>query len=151
MVNGYALLVWSDFATRWRNLRAEVERLREKDPVGYVRSAAAKFLAAVRDAVLRDIPADPGHERFRQGNTMGAEYSHWRRIRFFGRFRLFFRYSSQHRIIVYAWLNDEGTLRQRGARTDPYVVFRKMLEAGRPPDDWDALLRACRQWTDQDG
>ncbi|MGQ0815981.1 MAG: type II toxin-antitoxin system YhaV family toxin [Gemmatimonadota bacterium] len=38
------------------------------------------------------------------------------------------------------------TLRKRGARTDPYVVFRRTLEAGAPPDDWDALIAACRTW-----
>ncbi len=150
VVNGYALMVWSAFATRWRELRAEVERLRANDPEGYRRAPAAKLLAAVRDGVLRDIPANPGHDGYRQGNTMGAEHSHWRRASFFERFRLFFRYSSTHRVIVYAWLNDERTLRKSGARTDPYVVFRKMLEAGRPPDDWDALLRAYREWTDKD-
>jgi toxin YhaV len=150
VVNDYRLLVWSDFGTRWRNLRAEVERLRARDPEGYRRSPAAKLLAAVRDAVLHEIPANPGHARYRQGNTVGEAYSHWRRTSFFERFRLSFRYSSKHQIIVYAWLNDDRTLRKRGARTDPYVVFRKMLERGRPPDDWDALVRACREWTDQD-
>lgn len=33
---------------------------------------------------------------------------------------------------------------------DPYVVFRKMLERGRPPDEWDALLRACHEWSHED-
>jgi toxin YhaV len=86
----------------------------------------------------------------RQGRTVGDACKHWRRDKFFQRFRLFFRYSSDPAIIAYAWLNDEGTLRKRGARTDPYVVFRAMLERGRPPDDWNALVRACLAWTDAD-
>jgi toxin YhaV len=61
-----------------------------------------------------------------------------------GRFRLFFRYDSRSRLIVYAWVNDERTLRQRGAKTDPYEVFRRMLAAGNPPNDWAALLKAAR-------
>jgi toxin YhaV len=150
VVNGWRLMVWSEFAERWHALRAEVERLRQRDPGGYRKTAAAKLLAAVRDAVLRDIPADPGAERYRQGITVGGGYAHWRRDMFFQRFRLFFRYSSRHRIIVYAWLNDENTLRKRGARTDPYFVFRKLLERGTPPDDWDSLIAACRDWTGVD-
>lgn len=148
VVNGWRLFVWPEFAERWRALRADVERLRQNKPHEYRNAPAAKLLAAVGDAVLRDIPADPGAERYRQGKTMGAEYTHWRKDSFFERFRLFFRYSSQAKIIVYAWLNDEKTLRKRGARTDPYAVFRSMLERGQPPDDWDALLRACREWTE---
>lgn len=104
----------------------------------------------MKDAVLRDIPADPGAKRYRQGKTVGEEYTHWRRATFFARFRLFFRFSSRYKIIVYTWLNDENTLRKRGARTDPYVVFRKMIERKRPPDDWDALVQACREWTADD-
>ena len=150
VVNGWRLLVWPEFADRWRALRAEVERLRRQDPEGYRHAAAAKLLAAVRDAVLRDIPTDPGADRYRQGQTVGEEYGHWRRVTLFARFRLFFRYSSRHRVIVYAWLNDENTLRKRGARTDPYFVFRRMLERGRPPDDWEALLAACHERAEGD-
>jgi toxin YhaV len=149
-VNGWQLFVWPEFAERWRALRVEAERLREKDPQSYRGTPATKLLAALRDAVLRDIPTNPGAERYRQGKTVGVEYTHWRRASFFERFRLFFRYSSRHRIIVYAWLNDENTLRKRGARTDPYVVFRGMLERGQPPDDWEGLIRACSEWKDAD-
>jgi hypothetical protein len=45
----------------------------------------------------------------------GADYRHWFRVKFSGRFRLFFRYSSQHKVIVYAWVNDENTLRKSGS------------------------------------
>ena len=64
-------------------------------------------------------------------------------MRFFQRFRLFFRYHSKARIIVFAWLNDATTLRTGGARNDPYEVFRSMLERGDPPPDWDTLVREC--------
>ncbi len=43
-------------------------------------------------------------------------------------------------MIVYAWVNDEDTLRTYGSRTDAYAVFARVLETGNPPDDWDALL-----------
>lgn len=150
VVNGWRLLVWTAFADRWRDLRGEVERLRIRDPENYRKSADAKLLASLRDSVLRDIPANPGAKRYRQGKTLGTDFTHWRRDKLFDRFRLFFRYSSQHRMIIYTWLNDENTLRKRGARTDTYFVFRKMLERGRPPDDWEALVRASSGWTDEE-
>jgi toxin YhaV len=57
---------------------------------------------------------------------------------------LFFRYDSRAKIIVYAWVNDEKSLRTYGARTDAYAVFSKMLTNGNPPHDWDDLLAACQ-------
>jgi toxin YhaV len=149
-VNGYHLLVWPAFAERWRALKAEVERLRERDPEGYRGAPAAKLLAAVRDATLRDIPRDPGAARYRQGNTLGSEYRYWRRDKFFGRFRLFFRYSTDAASIAYVWLNDESAMRKSGAKTDALAVFRAMLEQGRPPTDWNDLMRECREWTDRE-
>jgi toxin YhaV len=77
----------------------------------------------------------------------GDTYKHWRRDKFFRRFRLFFRYSGSPGLIAYVWLNDESTLRQSGARTDPYLVFRAMLERGRPPADWSELVEECRKWS----
>jgi hypothetical protein len=67
-------------------------------------------------------------------------HRHWRRAKIGRRFRLFFRFDSKTKIIIFAWVNDEHTLRSSGAKTDPYVVFQKMLKSGHPPDDWDALL-----------
>jgi len=150
IVNGYHLLVWPAFAERWRKLKEEVERLRLRDPESYRHAPATRLLAAVRDAALRDIPGDPGADRYRQGNTLGPEHRHWRRDKFFQRFRLFFRYSSDPALVVYVWLNDESTLRKSGARSDAYSVFRAMLEQGRPPTDWEALVRECREWADRD-
>jgi len=60
------------------------------------------------------------------------------------RFRLFFRYDLASKIIVYAWVNDEQTLRSVGSKSDPYAVFSKMLSRGYPPDDWDELVRTSR-------
>jgi toxin YhaV len=37
-------------------------------------------------------------------------------------------------------VNDEGTKRSYQSSDDAYRVFRKMLESGHPPDEWDQLL-----------
>lgn len=130
---------------RWKALRQDAERvLAGLGPEKYRQSPAAKMLAMVASLLFREIPADPGHSQYRQGNTLGASYRHWRRAKFFRRFRLFFRYHSQRKIIVYVWLNDEATLRKAGASTDAYAVFHGMLARGQPPDDFDELVRACQ-------
>jgi toxin YhaV len=134
--------MWAEMADRWTRLRAEVERLRTVDPEGYRRKPATKMLAMLATLMLREIPANPGHPSYRQGRTLGGSYAHWRRAKFFQRYRLFFRYHSERKIIVYVWLNDESKLRQRGARTDAYAVFRRMLESGSPPDSFADLVRA---------
>jgi hypothetical protein len=56
----------------------------------------------------------------------------------------FFRFDSKTDIIIFAWVNDENTLRASGSKTDPYAVFQRMLERGHPPDDWAALKQASR-------
>lgn len=48
-------------------------------------------------------------------------------------------------MIVYAWVNDEDTKRAFERSDDVYRVFRKMLENGHPPDDWDRLLAEAQK------
>lgn len=114
------------------------------DPEGYRRTAQAKLLAVMRKLIFETIPADPARPEYRQGGTLGNARKHWFRAKFGnGRFRLFFRYDSRAKIIIFAWVNDEDTLRTYGAKTDAYRVFKSMLDTGNPPDDWQALLLAA--------
>ncbi|MEQ1536640.1 MAG: type II toxin-antitoxin system YhaV family toxin, partial [Burkholderiaceae bacterium] len=76
--------------------------------------------------------------------TLGAQHKHWFRAKFFQQYRLFFRYHQASKIIVYAWVNDETTLRAYDSKTDAYQVFARMLQSGNPPDDWDALIAAAK-------
>jgi toxin YhaV len=49
---------------------------------------------------------------------------------------------------VFAWVNDEQTLRSSGSKSDPYAVFEKRLNRGNPPDNWAALMAASeKNWT----
>jgi toxin YhaV len=94
--------------------------------------------------VLRTIPSDPAATIYRQGSTLGAGYKHWFRAKFGnGWFRLFFRYDANAKIITFAWINVEATLRTYGAKTDAYKVFKGMLDNGNPPDDWASLHKAA--------
>jgi toxin YhaV len=144
VVDGWTLLFHEAIIGQLRNLATAYERARKADPKGFRSNANVKLFAAVAKLVLEVIPADPGRPEYRQGNTLGEAYRNWFRAKFFGRFRLFFRYDSRARIIVYAWVNDERSLRQRGGRTDPYELFRRTLAAGDPPSEWAELVKRSR-------
>jgi len=122
-----------------------VDRARRKDPTGFVNGRDAKMLAAVLRLAFEDIPADPRHKRFEQGETLGAAHKHWRRAKFYQQYRLFFRFSAAAKVIVLVWVNDEQTKRAYGSRTDAYATFAKMLKSGHPPDDWEALLASATE------
>ena len=140
--HGWNLLVHECLLEQLRKLEAAVARAQAQDPKGFESNANVKLLDALTTLILEVVPSDPNRDEYRQGNTMGPAFRHWRRAKIGRRFRLFFRFDSKTKIIIFAWVNDEHTLRSSGAKTDPYVVFQKMLKSGHPPDDWDALL-AC--------
>jgi len=118
-----------------------VEGLERQHSQSYRNHPKTKLLKRTLDLILVEIPQDPNASEFQLGDTLGLAYRHWRRAKFLGRFRLFFRFSSAHKAIVYAWVNDETTLRKAGAQTDPYAVFARRLKEGNPPDNWDTLFR----------
>lgn len=149
IVNGWTLLFHQAIIGQLRRLAVASGRARRADPKGYRSNANVKLLAALAKLMLEVIPIDPGRPEYRQGNTLGAEYRHWFRAKFLGRFRLFYRYDSRSHLIVYVWVNDERSLRQRGARSDPYEIFRRMLEAGNPPNDWAVLVEEARRQSDE--
>jgi toxin YhaV len=100
-----------------------------------------KLLAHVLDLMFKAIPRDPNAAEYRLGHTLGREHAHWRRGKTGGgRYRLFFRFRSDARLIVFAWINDEQSLRMYGSATDAYLVFADHLARGTPPDDWDTLV-----------
>lgn len=142
-VNGWTLLFHPMMVAQVRSLVDACARVKAAAPNGAPSNANVRVLAAVAKLVLTVIPDDPGKLDYRIGNTMGKAYRHWSRAKFGQRFRLFFRYDSAAKIIVFAWVNDENTLRARGSRNDPYEVFKSMLGRGNPPDDWKALVQVA--------
>lgn len=142
---GWTLYAHPLFLDQLERLLAAVERAKRSDPEGWQGKTDTKLLAALRGLILDRIPRDPLAPEFRQGNTLGRERRHWFRAKFGGnRFWLFFRADSRAKVIVYAWVNDRGTLRKAGAGSDPYAVFGRMLASGNPPEDWPALLAAAQ-------
>jgi toxin YhaV len=140
--NGWTILLYPALRAELLTLRERVRRVRAQDPSGWQSNGHAKLLRRIVEIILHDVPAGPASPVFEQGNTIGKDARGWRRAKFLGRFRLFYRFDSRSKIIIYAWANDETTMRARGSDNDPYVVFRRMLLAGDPPHAWDQLLAA---------
>ena len=146
----YRLFAHPLFLSQLNALQSEVQRLKARDPQGYLKKNATKRLAAITHLIYQAIAQDPTRTEYRQGHTLGAAYSHWFRAKFFGQYRLFFRFDQASRIIVYVWVNDEKTLRAYDSPTDAYRVFSGMLGTGHPPDSWTALLQAASTLRDAD-
>ena len=144
VIHGWTVFVHPLFLAQIEALILQVELLKQKDPVGYVKKNASKRLAAITKLAFDVIPQDPTRPEYRQGGTLGDAHKHWFRAKFFQQYRLFFRYHAAAKVLVFAWVNDDDSKRAYESSDDAYRVFRKMLEGGHPPDDWDMLLAEAR-------
>ena len=146
--HGWNLFFHDCLIEQLQKLQAAAQRAQAQDPQGFESNANFKLFAALSQLMFETVPGDPNREEYRQGNTMGTAFRHWRRAKIGRRFRLFFRFDSKTKIIIFAWVNDENTLRSSGSKNDPYAVFQKMLQRGQPPDDWATLVSASKSgWT----
>jgi toxin YhaV len=144
VINEWDIFAHPLFLNQFEELLTKVEHLRQKYPQDYKKKNATKRLAAIAKLAFDVIPQDPTRSDYRQGTTLGDDYKHWFRAKFFQQYRLFFRYHQESKIIVFAWVNDENSKRSYDSDTDAYRVFKKMLESGHPPDNWDDLLKDAK-------
>lgn len=149
VMNGWTLFAHPLFLGQVAELVEKVASLKAANPAGYRSKNATKRLAAINKLVFEEIPSDPTDPKFLQGNTLGDEHRHWFRAKFFQQYRLFFRFHAESRVIIFAWVNDDTTLRAYDSRTDAYRVFKGMLEDGNPPSDWKALLASVQKSSGQ--
>ncbi|XZN94956.1 MAG: type II toxin-antitoxin system YhaV family toxin [Microcoleus sp.] len=149
VINGWNIFAHPLFLNQFEELLTQVEHLRQKYPQDYKHKNAAKRLAAIAKLAFDVIPQDPTRSDYRQGDTLGDDYKHWFRAKFFQHYRLFFRYHQEGKIIVFAWVNDENSKRAYDSKTYAYRTFKKMLESGIPPDNWDDLLKDAKGETNR--
>lgn len=147
VVNRWTVFAHPLFLAQLEVLTRQVEGLKQKDLVGFTKKNATKRLAAIVKLAFEVIPQDPSRTEYRQGSTLGEDHKHWFRTKFFQQYRLFFRYHASSKVIVFAWVNDDDTKRAFESSDDAYRVFKKMLESGQPPDDWDHLLAEAQSAT----
>ena len=111
-------------------LRATVRHLRETLPEAeYRRHPTVKLFAAITRIIYEVIPSDRNHPDFRLRGAL----SRYRRVKGHGlptRYRLFYIFSSSRKLIIILYVNDDHTLRQEGARSDPYVIFTQLVGQG---------------------
>lgn len=124
--HGWVLLFHDCIIQQLRRLQHASERALHKNPKDAKSNANVKLFSAISRLVFETIPTDPNHERYKQGNTLGSAHRHWRRAKIGSRFRLFFRYDTRTKIIIYAWVNDKNSLRAEGSLTDPYATFKRI-------------------------
>lgn len=143
--NGFELFQHPLFRSQLEKLLADTQKIKKQHPESYHEHKTVKLLAKIIDLINVDIPNDPGHDRWNQGNTLGKEHRHWKRAKF-GRYRLFFRYlaTASQKAIIYVWINDENTLRKAGDKNDPYAIFERGLKRGHPPDSFEELLKQSK-------
>ncbi len=147
VIHGWTIFAHPLFLDQLESLMRQVEALQLKYPATYNQKNATKRLIAIAKLAFDSIPENPSRAEYRQGGTLGGDRKHWLRAKFFQQYRLFFRYHAPSKVIVLAWVNDEKTKRAYESSDDAYRVFRKMLESGHPPDDWDLLLREAKATT----
>jgi toxin YhaV len=117
-IHGWRTFVHPLFEKQLEKLTRQVERLESRDPKGYAAHPATKILSTVNYYIREAIPREL---------VSGAPSGHWLQARLHGRYRLFYRVSTDRRVIIYVWLkNDHDT------RGGAFGAFRLMLERGEP-------------------
>lgn len=132
--NEWTLYAHPEFLGQLERVYAAAKR--ENDAQG----DATKVLAWITRAIFEEIPQDPTLPVYRLGGALSG-ITHWFRDKYAGQFRLFFRYDSRAKVIIFGWVNDENTLRAYDSKSDAYKEFGRRLRDGVPPDSWNDLLR----------
>jgi len=141
----WSLLAHPAFMNQLEISRQKMAHAKAKAGDSWISHSDVKRHFTLTRMITEIIPQDPSSADFRLGNALGKRYRLWFRAKFLQQYRIFFRYSSIRNIIVYAWVNDPATLRAYGSKTDAYQVFRKMLESGKVPNNWDELIAESKK------
>ena len=141
----WLLLGHIEFLNQLEKYREANRVVKRKIGPDSIHSKQAQQLRALTLATWTHVPSSPSNTEFRLGNSLGKEHTHWFRDKFLQQFRLFFRYSTKSEIIAYGWVNDSNTLREYGSPTDAYAVFKKMLDSGKVPSNWDELVAESKR------
>ena len=128
MNNPYVLKIHQLLFQRIDALKIRIKELKETlDDHTYRQHPLVKFAYRVRHAMEEIIPEDPDRPDYRLTGVL-KKYRRYKQG--LQRYRLFFCFSNQPKIILYLYLNDEQHLRKEGDRNDPYEVFKKFVGQG---------------------
>jgi len=143
VINGWTVLYHTVFGDRFHALKERVKQLKATlSDADYKQHPDVKLFAAVRRVIMETIPTDPNRADF----WLRADLAKFRRVKGYGlpeRYRVFYVFSQQARVVMIMYLNGSGTLRKQGAKTDPYEVFADLVRSGELGADFEANLA---QW-----
>lgn len=153
MSGSWKVLYFTIFHEQYTELVKEVFDLRQKDPDNYKTHPKTKLLAKIRDVIRNRISIDPKSKEFHLGDTFPEKYRFYKRAKsgLPDRYRLFFRYKSKDRKIIILWMNSDKTLRKQSSKSDPYVVFLKMLRSEKIPPNWKQLISESKELKTRQG
>lgn len=147
MKSNYLLKYHNFYFQRIAKLKEQVKELRNKlSNEEYRQHEIVKLAYRIREADQEIIPRDPNRPEYRLTGNL-RKYRRYKQG--LQRYRLFFCFSNQPKIILYLYLNDERHLRKAGDRNDPYEEFRKLVGKGcfsHNPDDSQIQkwIKSCR-------
>lgn len=142
--HGWNLLFHDGLIEQLQKLQTAAQKAKAQDPQGFESNANLKLFNALAQLMLETVPSDPSRDEYRKGNTMGPAFRHWRRAKLGRRFRLFFRFDSKTRIIIFmAMMEAQTYLAKRQARADLNAFDAVMARTGgEPPREGDRILPA---------
>lgn len=144
-VNEWRIFIHEGFEKQVMKLAGTVAWMHVAEKSTTSNDRRKKILKAIKRAMFESVPASPGRVEHRLGHTIGRENTAWFRVKVLQQFRLFYRYDSTQKVIVYVWINDEESLRAYGSKTDAYALFAKMLANGYPPGSFEELVSQSRE------
>jgi toxin YhaV len=74
--HGWTLLFHEGVTLQLHKLQEAAARAEQNDPQGFESNANVKLFRALSHLIMEAVPADPGRDDFRQGNTLGTAYRH---------------------------------------------------------------------------
>ena len=125
MTSNYLLKYHDFYFHRIAKLKEQVKELRNKlNNTEFQQHEIVKLAYRIREADQKIIPQDPNRPEY----YLSGDLRKYRRYkRGLQRYRLFFCFSNQPKIILYLYLNDEKHLRKAGDRNDPYEEFKRLI------------------------
>lgn len=128
MKNNYLLQYHEFYYQRVVKLKDQVKELKNKlNDEEFKQHEIVKLAYRIRRADQEIIPQDPDRPEYR----LTGDLKKYRRYKQgLQRYRILFCFSTQPRIIVYLYINDEKHLREGGSKSDPYGEFKKLAVKG---------------------
>lgn len=128
MMSDYLLRYHEFYYQRIAILKEQIKELRARlSDEEFNQHEIVKLAYRIRKADQEIIPQDPNRPEYR---LLGELKKYRRYKQGIQRYRLFFCFSNQPKMILYLYLNDEKHLRKHGAKSDPYEEFKRWVNRG---------------------